>query len=393
MGGIRNVAIPAAASAAAALAASFVIGGVGSGRGDEPTVSDEVTSSARSEGTATEAPRGSSEATPSQPQAADLPALGIQFHGTWRFYDDAKRAAVLDQIEASGATWVRLDVSWSMIQPSPDGFDEDGYGVSLVDDVIDQLRARDLQVLVMFWRTPAWASGDMTTENRAPTDPADYATALQWAGERWGDVVDAWQIWNEPNLDYFLAGSDPAAYTRLLCAGAGAVRAGDPGAKVVFGGVVNPQISWVRQAYAAGAKDCFDVMGVHSYPVPGDLPPTNSNADVTDLGSIADVHDLMRSQGDRAPIWLTEFGWSAHTDAPDTEAWRRGVTEEQQATYAGEALEILARDLPFVTQAFWYKDVVNPDSTDMQQEGFAMLREDLSPRPVFDTFRRLYRRD
>jgi len=172
------------------------------------------------------------------------------------------------------------------------------------------------------------------------------------------------------------------------------VRAGDPDSPVVFGGIVNADVPWMRQAYDAGAKGCFDVMAVHSYSVPGDLPPSQA-ADVEgrDLGSVANVHDLMVARGDRHPIWLTEFGWSAHTDAPDTEPWRRGVTEEQQAAYAGQALEILARDLPYVTQAFWYKEVVNPESTDMQQEGYAMLREDLSPRPVFDTFRRLYRGD
>ena len=392
MGGIRSVAIPAAASAAAALVASFLIGGVGgSDPSAEPTVSDSATSSqAPSEGPATEAPAGSTSASGTQVDAADLPALGIQFHGTWSHYTDAKREAVLDKIEESGATWVRLDVSWAMIQSSPGEYDMN-YGVPLVDTVIDQLRQRDLKVLVMFWRTPQWASGDPSNENVAPQDPADYASALEWAADRWGDEVDAWQVWNEPNLDYFFEGTDPTQYTDLLCAGYGAVKRGDPDAQVVYGGIVGSDVAWLRSSYDAGARGCFDVMAVHSYSTPGDLPPSSSDtADGRDLGSLARVDAVMRAQDDAHSIWLTEFGWSAHTDAVDTEPWRRGVTEEKQAEYAEQALEILARDLPYVTQAFWYKDVVNPQSSDMQQEGYAMLRGDLTPRPVFDTFRSLY---
>ena len=142
--------------------------------------------------------------------------LGIQFHGVWSHYDHNRRAQVLDQLVRSRAKWVRIDVSWAMIQPNRGSYDL-RWGVPLVDDVISQARERGLKVLVMFWRTPAWANGGKG-ELVAPDRASDYARAFGWAARRWAKQVKAWEVWNEPNSGDFLVGADPRTYTKLLCA-------------------------------------------------------------------------------------------------------------------------------------------------------------------------------
>ena len=57
------------------------------------------------------------------------PIVGVNYHGLWDDMTAQRRGAVLDALAATGASWVRLDVSWSMLQPNgPDSYDM-GWGV------------------------------------------------------------------------------------------------------------------------------------------------------------------------------------------------------------------------------------------------------------------------
>lgn len=319
---------------------------------------------------------------------ARLPQLGVQFHGVWSHYDHAGRAKVLDQLKKTGAKWVRLDVSWAMIQPNRGSYDL-RWGVPLVDDVISQARARNLKVLVMFWRTPGWANGGRG-ELVAPNRPSDYAKALGWAARRWSKQVKAWEVWNEPNSGDFLVGADPKTYTKLLCAAHPAVHRNDPTARVLFGGLMYNDDAWLRRAYAAGARGCFDVMAVHPYMAPADAPPgMRDDGSIWRLRHLGAVRKLMISNRDRKPIWATEYGWSAHKNARNEPNWRRGVDEAKQARYAVQAMRIMKKDYPFVKKAFWYKDLMK-GGNDPHLDGYAMLRKDASPRPVFQAFRRMF---
>ena len=54
------------------------------------------------------------------------PLVGVNYHGLWWDMTPSRRAAVLDKLAATGAGWVRLDVSWAMLQPQgPDRFDDE----------------------------------------------------------------------------------------------------------------------------------------------------------------------------------------------------------------------------------------------------------------------------
>lgn len=324
-----------------------------------------------------------------------LPALGVQFHATWEHYTPRRRDRVLDRIEQSGASWVRVDVGWAMLAPSRGGYDR-AWAVPRLDRIMEQLRERDLKVLVMFWLTPAWATQEtdpVLAQYTSPDRPGDYARAIGWAAQRWGDVVDAWEIWNEPNLEAFYIGTDPATYTALLCRAASAVRRQDGRARVVFGGLMFNDDAWLQRAYDAGAGGCFDVLAVHSYQAPADAPPTaDDDGEVWNLAHLDAVRRTMLANGDRLPIWVTEFGWSVHENDDDTEPWRRGVDEEEQAAYAREALELMGRDHPYVKAAFWYKDASVASSTDEHQEGYGLLDASLRPRPVLRTLTDLYGR-
>lgn len=316
-----------------------------------------------------------------------LPELGVQYHGTWSHYDAATRGKVLDKLADSGATYVRLDISWAMIQPQRGSYDM-GWGVPRVDTVLDEIRARDLKVLAMFWLSPDWATSGGSDRN-LPDDYTDYTRALRWAGERWGGQVDAWEIWNEPNSDYYIEMPDPAEYARFLCRAYPVAKQVDPSAPVLFGGMMYADQNWLADAYAAGIKGCFDIFGVHPYMAPSDAPPDlPDTGDIWRLSHLHVLRDTMLSNGDNSPVWITEFGWSDYDHPKKADPWRLGVDETRQAQYAVQMMRLLRDEYPYVRKAFWYKEFGK--AGDPHHDGYALLRDDFTPRMVYTAFQQLY---
>jgi polysaccharide biosynthesis protein PslG len=320
-------------------------------------------------------PHGSAAAT-----TPSGPAFGSQFHGMWGSYSDTQRAQVLDQLAAHGTEWVRLDVSWGMLQPDgPDRYST--WGVNFVDRVIGMITARGMKPLVTLWMTPAWANGGKG-ERALPDDPRHYAEAARWAAARWADKVPAWEVWNEPNDNHFMTGADPVAYGRLLKAAYPAFKAGNPSAKVLFGGPMYNDVDWIRRAYDAGARGSFDVMATHPYMGVADREPEFYDGTKWTLRHARAVHELMVANGDgHKPIWFTEFGWSSHPNTGNEANWTRGVTLAQQADYLVRTLELVARDMPYVTNVFWYAERDRTDSN-VQINNYGLLHTDLRPKPV-----------
>lgn len=91
----------------------------------------------------------------------------------------------------------------------------------------------------------------------------------------------------------------------------------------------------------------------------------------------------MASHGDgTTPVWVTEFGWSTHPNVDGLQPWERGVTERQQSRYTAEMMAYLER-LPQVGAAFVYRDR-DFTSGNLHQDGFGILREDNTRKPVYD---------
>jgi hypothetical protein len=314
------------------------------------------------------------------------PVVGVQFHGTWTDLSDSDRERILDALVANGVTWVRVDVSWSMLEPRR-GEHDDKWAGPLVDRVLTMAHERGLKVLGMFWLTPGWANGG-AGRRVLPDDPADYARALAWAAERWRDQVQAWEVWNEPNSEEFLAPPDPAGYVRLLKAAYPAVKAANPDARVVFGGTQYVDTDWIAKAYEYGAEGSFDVMAVHPYQGLASLPPeAGTDGGPQRLTATGRLVALMRAEGQLdVPIWFTEFGWSVHENQPDTPAWNRGVTERAQADYLRRTLSLVRGKFPEVTNVFWYtsRDLTTGK---VHQDHRGLLRRDFSPRPALGALR------
>jgi hypothetical protein len=307
----------------------------------------------------------------------------------WSGQTDEERLKSLDLIAATGAKWVRLDFGWCSVEETGRGKVSDWY-LKRTDFVVDAARARGLKVLLTLWCTPSWANGGQA-RHVPPTNDADYADIARRMAAHFRGRVAAWEVWNEPNLGSFWLNADPVRYAQLLRAAYPGFKAGAPETPVVFGGPSNNDVAFIRSAYDAGAKGSFDVMATHPYMGIADQPPstpmTGGKWDYLLFTSVSAVRDLMVARGDAdKQIWFTEFGWSSHDNWDGISNWQRGVTEQQQADYLIEALEIVRRDYPYVGPMFWYNDRAKATS-DVHQVGYALFTRDYGLKPVYHALR------
>jgi len=324
-------------------------------------------------------------APPASQRLAGEPEVGAQFHATWSNYSAADRATILDKLAAAGMEWVRIDLGWASFEWNGPGQIESWY-VQRADAAINEARARGLRVLATLWMTPPWANGGGNTIT-PPNNPSDYANFARWAAEHFRGRVEAWEVWNEPNLsEYFSGGA--AAYSALLRAAYPALKAGDPNTLVVVGGPAYNDSDYIASLYANGIHGSFDVMSTHPYQGFANAPPeTPDDGTRGSFTHIPAVHNLMVANGDgNKEIWYTEFGWSSHETPSGAPNWKWGVTEAEQGDYFIRSLRWIATNAPYVTKVFWYNER-NQVSGDYHLDNYGLLRADLSDKPAYTALR------
>jgi Beta-galactosidase len=309
---------------------------------------------------------------------------------------DAESSAM----RSAGVGTERMEIAWDLVEPQQGQFD-----FTLPDRKILAAAQAGIDVLAIVVRAPSWAARQPGQPFSPPRDPADYAafaTALVARygpnGELWRahpDLpkrpVEAWQIWNEPNIAvYWTQQPFMRGYARLLNAAYAAIKRADPHAIVVMAGLAN--FSWrdlKRLFEHGGATPHFDVAAVH----PFSGRPSNS---VKIVGLNRRV--LNRHGARSKPIWLTELTWSS------AKGKKRKLTKDWETTEAGQAqrlravyrLFVKARKLLRLERIYWYTWVTvdrdSPNSFDYS--GLRTLRSDgtVVDKPAARAFRAVVRR-
>jgi len=292
----------------------------------------------------------------------------------------------LDDMKASGATWVRYDLSWAAVQPTSAG----SYNWAASDAITQAAEAHGFKVLMIVDFTPAWAreAGCNDSKMCAPSDPAAYGRFAAEAARHYQPFgVEDWEIWNEPNISYrFHPAADPTLYAAMLKASYTDIKQVDPNAVVVAGGTAPSATDgqsytpsdFVNAIYAAGAGGYFDAISAHPYTYP--YTPSQSNpADA--WGQLTTMHDTMAAHGDgKKQIWITEFG------APTNGANDNHVTEDAQAQTITEAASIL-QQWSWSGPLFWYDYQDEGTSTSDSQNFFGLVRADGSFKPAYSAFK------
>lgn len=307
----------------------------------------------------------------------------------------------LDGIAASGATWVRLDFSWPSIQPH----NAQDYQWAVYDRIVDEANQRQLKILGILDYTPAWARApECAWDLRCrPADANQFATFAGVAAARYAPKgVHTWEIWNEPNIGFWLPRADPAKYTELLKASSNAIRQQDSSSYILTaglspaytGGTTYSPLDFLNGIYANGGKNSFDGVAMHPYTFP--YQPTSSlpNPWKEMYSSSPSMHSIMAANGDGAKkIWITEFGAPtggpgpvARLDNPQYNLNPYVVDEPLQNAILADAIEqYKSADWAGPFFVYTYKDPgTNPDSN---ENFFGLVRFDGSLKPSYHTFK------
>src|SRR5437764_5413466 len=151
-------------------------------------------------------------AVPAAATSADRMLVGFQDDPSFRWLDT--RLTNIPEASKTGASIIRTTVYWNKIAPSrptsaTNPFDP-AYQFTDLDDFVRTATFNGMTVMLSIWGTPDWANGGKGP-NYAPTRLADFqafaqAIARRYAGLNAGyPFVGYYSIWNEPNLQQFLA--------------------------------------------------------------------------------------------------------------------------------------------------------------------------------------------
>ena len=341
------------------------------------------------------------EASQAPPRSRAASGFAYGFNVAWRGDEDGAvfNQRTAEMVRQAGFQWVRFQVRWESLEPRPGEWD-----FRPIDRVLPVYEAAGLSILASVVAAPEWARA---ADGGIVADPATFREAMRRLASRYRGRIHAWEIWNEQNLAHELHGPvrvEP--YCAVLRAGYEGVKAGDPEALVVFGGltptgvndpaIAMDDVAYLEAFYALDGGSCtryFDVLGAHANATlnppdtlwperPGPGPGWRDHPSFY-FRRVEQLRAVMERHGDRRPVWITEFGWTTKNPAPGYE-YGQYVSEEQQAEYLVRAFEIARTRWPWVTGMFvWnlnFSTIVGPED---EKGPWSVLNPDWSPRPAY----------
>lgn len=270
----------------------------------------------------------------------------------WWHEETARRDLRL--VHDAGFTWVKQHVPWRDVEGATKG----AYNWYFTDRIVTDAEQLDLNLLFRLDSEPAWAvpPRGVHSPNGPPEHPEDFGDFCHALAKRYRGRVQAYQVWNEPNLAREWGGfpPDPGGYVDLLRACYIGIKTADPDALVVSAGLsptgnglpdAIPDIEYLIAMYEVGAAPYFDLLGVHA---PGFLYPPETSPDEVAANHdghrffcfrhVEDAREVMVRFGDSdKQVAVLEMGWTTDPVHPGY-AWF-AVTEEQKADYLVRAFQ------------------------------------------------------
>lgn len=304
------------------------------------------------------------------PATMSSPDYGAQVFVWWR---EEIRDRDLDLMKEAGFNWIKQAFSWESIEGAGRG----QLDWSIADKVVTHANERGLKILARlsldpdvqgFWAGDPPANGDAFAEY-AGALAARYSCQPGAIG-----CIQAYQVWNEPNLAREWGGKrpNPAEYVQFLGKAYRAIKAANPNAIVISAGMAptgdNSDIAMpddlfydqMYQAMGGGSNGYFDALGVHGagYAAPPELDPAEAASNPRYGGyrffafrHVEDIRAIMEKYGDGAKkIVLLEFGWTFDPVNPAYK-WHgadAGIDMFVQADYLKRAYQYAAANWPWV---------------------------------------------
>ena len=273
------------------------------------------------------------------------------------FMSEAEINRTLDEMQALGVQNVRIMIPWAGIQPT-----KTTYEWQYIDRIVNAATARNMGILGMVNSTPAWAAKNGIKYSGQPSSSTAFGNFVDQVARRYKGKISAYEIWNEQNSYKFFTPVSASAYTSLLKAAYTRIKAVDPSALVIVGGLSSNLTygsltlapdDFLRKMYAAGAGKYFDAVAYHPYHYKMMFSTGGWHPD-SPINQLTRLRQLMVSKGDgHKLIWATEYGQASTFVSEENQAafLRDMLTTWRTLGYAGPAFVYTTRDSIFIDPA------------------------------------------
>ena len=263
-------------------------------------------------------------------------------------------AAQLDAMARSGVRMLRMDADWALMEPVPPAADgTHKWRWSRHDPFVEQFARRGLEWLPILGYSTRWSGRIAGDVHSPPKDIGQYAAFTRAFAERYGERGSFWrehpdlpykpvkryEIWNEPNLAkaFWKPGpADPGTFARLYLAARAQIKAVDPAATVITGGLAgrDDAPSFAKRMFRGvpELRGRVDGFGFHPY---------GRTAEESYFRT-RDMRKALDSVGARGvPLDITEVGWSSPPGARGKKG--RVVSERQRVRFLRDVTRVYPR--------------------------------------------------
>jgi GH35 family endo-1,4-beta-xylanase len=293
----------------------------------------------------------------------------------------------------------RFVLKWGWIEPSKNSFKWKSS-----DQFIGELAYNGIRTVPSVWGNPGWVPGSGSTPPIGGTTSEGYWRGFlramvgrygpggtYWQGpyhQQFGAnakplPIQAWQVWNEPNLKKFFAPNpSPGKYAHLLQISHDAIRSKDPKAQIVLAGMPAKgdvkAADFLKSMYSVqNIKNFFDAGALHPYaPTLGEMQQ-----------DIQKYRAVMKQHGDASkPLWITELAWGSAP--PDSFGINKGPAGQAQLLTRAYKLILDHRSAWDIQRLFWYhwRDPQHTQASCSFCSSAGLFNFNRTPKPAYAAF-------
>jgi len=326
-----------------------------------------------------------------------IPRLGVNVELTQ--YSSEEMQKQFGLMEIANIVWLRQEARWNEIETKPGEYDWSEW-----DRIVTEISRypNKLQLVAVLVNSPDWnRHPEAESISAPPLELSSFTAFSRQFAERYGHLIDYYQIWDEPNLTSGWGYLPPSAsgYLALLAQAFDAIHSADPVATIIAAALApttetGPQnindITYLDDLYALGASQYMDAAAGKPYGF--DQSPDNRDVSSTDLNfsRLIALREVMQRNGDaHKTLWASNWGWNTlpHNWEGTDSIWGQ-VSPELQAQYTQMAIERAEREWPWIGGMIIEHWQPNVDMSDPGW-GFAIIDSNDTPTPLWSTLKEL----
>ncbi len=276
------------------------------------------------------------------PVRATVPeSLGLNIHFT------APRPGEMQMLARTGVRWIRMDFTWGATERQ-----KGRYSFAAYDGLMAALRAHHIRpIFILDYGNRFYDHG------LAPSSGEGRRAFARWASAavrhfRGQGIV--WEMWNEPNGNFWKPKADVSNYIKLALETGKAIREADPKATFIGPAVsgAGPRVlPFLKACFKAGLLKYWSAVSVHPY---RHADPETATADYAVIRRLIAEY---APSGKHIPVIAGEWGYTA------TSRWN-GTDRMQSLFLAREWLTDLSAGIPISIWYDWHDDGPDPQNTE-----------------------------